>query len=88
MSGRVGHIPELQYDLHSLSYASENKHVRLNATWVTWWRKIIDRAAQAGKEPCLRIDPSNKPSVPVMHIITADRHAWLLHCEKQVLGRG
>lgn len=81
-TGRVGHIPELQYDLHSRSYATENKHVRLNQTWVTWWIKVIERAARAGKAPCLRIDPSNKPSVPVMHIITEERHAYLLKCAR------
>lgn len=87
-SGRVGHIPELQYDLHSVTYAVENKHVRLNATWQGWWEKIINRAARAGKAPCLRIDPSNRPSVPVMHIITEERHAWLLECERRVKGKG
>lgn len=84
VTGRVGHIYDLQYDGHSLHYASENKNVKLNATWVEWWTKIIERAAAAGKQPCLRIDPSNKPGrVPVMHIITEDRHRWLLECERR-----
>jgi hypothetical protein len=85
-SGRVGHIPELQYDLHSKTYAVENKHVRLNLTWAGWWVKILARAAAVGKVPCLRIDPSNKPGLPVMHIITEERHAWLLECERKALG--
>lgn len=85
VTGRVGHINALQYDGHSLHYASENKNVKLNATWAAWWTKIIERAALAGKEPCLRVDPSNRPKrVPVMHIITEERHRWLLECERRV----
>lgn len=87
-SGRVGHIPELQYDLHSFTYAVENKHIRLNQTLAGWWVKILDRAAKAGKVPCLRIDPSNKPGIPVMHVITEERHRWLLFCERQLQEKG
>lgn len=90
-TGRVGHVNSLQYDIHSARYAVENKHVRLNATWLGWWVKIVSRAMEHGKHPCLRIDPSNKPGMfvynghryklPVMHIITAERHAQLLAYE-------
>lgn len=82
-TGRVGHIHELQYDLASRTYAAENKNVLLNATWVKWWLQVIAKARDAGKEPLLRIDPSNKPkgSVPDMHIITEARHAQLLRAE-------
>lgn len=93
-TGRVGHLTALQYDIHSLHYAVENKHIRLNATWLTWWVKILSKAMDQRKEACLRIDPSNKPGtfvhngfrhkLPVLHIITAERHAWLLECERKL----
>ena len=67
--------------------------VRLNATWREWWIKIVSRAIDHRKEPVLRIDPSNKPGtfvhngfrykLPVMHVITEDRHKWLLECERR-----
>lgn len=97
-TGRVGHITAFQYDGHSLHYAMENKHVRLNATWREWWVKIVSKAMDQRKEPVLRIDPSNKPGtfvhnglrfkVPVMHIITEERHRWLLECERKVESEG
>lgn len=93
-TGRVGHVNALQYDAHSLHYAVENKNVRLNATWLGWWIKIVSRAMDQRKAPCLRIDPSNKPAtfehngfrytIPELHVITAERHAWLLECERKV----
>ncbi len=83
VTGRVGQVPALQYDIHTLTYATENKHIRLNATWLGWWIKIQARALAVGKEACLRIDPSNKPSVPVLHIISEARHAALLACERR-----
>jgi len=87
VTGRVGHINALQYDVHSLHYATENKNVKLNGRWVEWWLKIIERAAGVGKEPCLRIEPSNRPGrIPVMHIITEERHRWLLECERKATG--
>ena len=87
-TGRVGHIHELQYDVPSKSYAAENKNVLLNKTWTEWWLKVIAKAMDAGKQPLLRIEPSNKPvKVPDMHIITAERHAQLLAYERQALAR-
>ena len=87
-TGRVGHIHELQYDVPSKSYAAENKNVLLNKTWVEWWLKVIARAAEAGKAPLLRIEPSNKPKglIPDMHIITSVRHAELLRYEQLAKG--
>lgn len=86
-TGRVGHITQLQYDVASRTYAAENKQVKLPAKMVQWWMQIIDVAANARKEPLLRIEPTNvlvgvfRKKVPEMHIITADRHAELLRAE-------
>ena len=82
-TGRIGHIHELQLDLLSRSYGGENKHVLLNKTWSEWWTKVLKRSAQQGKAALLRIDPSNAtPKLPVMHVITEERHAFLLACER------
>ena len=86
-TGRVGHITALQYDVASKTYAAENKNVKLPIKFVQWWMQIIDVAAREGKEPLLRIEPSNvlvgpRKKVPEMHIITAERHAELLKYEK------
>lgn len=87
-TGRVGHITQMQYDVHSKTYAAENKHVRLGKQMLQWWLQIIDVAATRDKEPLLSIDPSNVvPStlnsgrprkVPRMMIITEDHLAELL----------
>ena len=88
-TGRIGHIHELQYDLASRSYAGENKRVLLNKTWTEWWLKVISKAADAGKAPLLRIDPSNRPiRIPELHIITKERHAQLLAAERFVENHG
>lgn len=89
---RVGHITQMQYDVHSKTYAAENKRVRLNKTFLRWWLQIIDVAAERGKVALLSIEPSNiVPStlnggrarkVPRMHILPEDRHAELLRKEK------
>lgn len=84
-TGRVGHITDLQFDVLSLDYAAENKHVMVSKQLLGWWMQIGRVAAKYGKHPLLRIAPSNVGKYPEMHIITADRHAELLRYEK--LGR-
>jgi hypothetical protein len=86
-TGRVGHITQLQYDVASMTYAAENKHIKLPVKWLQWWLQIIDIARANGKEALLRIEPSNLPlgsrkTIPEMHIITAERHAELLKSER------
>ena len=93
-TGRVGHITAMQFDVISKSYAAENKNVRLTVKFLKWWTQIFVKAMDMGKEPLLVIDPSNKPGsfthngftykVPVMHIITEQRHGELLRCERIV----
>jgi hypothetical protein len=93
-TGRVGHITQMQFDVISRTYASENKNVRLSKTFLQWWLQILDVAADRGKVPLLSIEPSNVvPSslnggrarkIPRMHIITEDRHAELLRAEQRV----
>jgi hypothetical protein len=95
-TGRVGHVNALQYDVHSLHYSSEVKNVLLNKTMLEWWVKILSKAVDQRKEACLVISPSNKPgtfthngfrvSLPDWHVITPERHAWLLECERKVNG--
>ena len=85
---RVGHITQLQYDVVSMHYAAENKQVKLPAKFVQWWLQIIDVATANGKDPLLRIEPTNvlvgqyRKKSPEMHIITKERHAQLLEKEK------
>jgi hypothetical protein len=89
-TGRVGHITQLQYDVASLHYSAENKQVKLPAKIVQWWMQIIDVATNNGKEPLLRIEPTNvlvgvfRKKAPEMHIITASRHAELLQKERDL----
>lgn len=85
-TGRIGHIHELQYDVASRSYAAENKRVLLNQTLSGWWLKVIAKALDAGKQPLLRIEPSNRPvRIPEMHVISKERHAALLVAERAML---
>ncbi len=93
-TGRVGHVNALQYDVHSRSYAGENENIKLNAQWLKWWIQIVSRAVDQRKEPLLVLDPSNKPStfthngfrykIPTIHMMTEQRHAELLRCERIV----
>lgn len=95
-TGRVGQVNALQYDTHSRSYATEVKNVRLNLSMLEWWVKILSRATDLRKEACIVISPSNKPgtyahngfrvALPDWHVITPERHAWLLECERKVNG--
>src|SRR5688500_18208108 len=79
-TGRVGHITNLQFDSVSLHYAMENKNVKLPIKLLNWWLQIVDVAITQGKEPVLRIEPSNevktalgtRRKIPAMHIITED----------------
>ncbi len=87
-TGRVGHITQLQYDVVSMHYAAENKQVKLPAKIVQWWLQIIDVANSNGKDPLLRIEPTNvlvgpyRKKSPEMHILTKERHAELLMKEQ------
>lgn len=86
-TGRVGHITQLQYDVASKTYAAENKNVKVPARLWKWWCQIIDVAIGQGKEPLLRIEPTNEPlglrkKYPSLHILTEDRHAELLRIER------
>jgi len=80
-TGRVGHLTELQFDVASLDYAAENKNVKVPKLLMGWWDKICEISAKHGKQPLLRIDPSNEGKHREMHIITAERHAELLDYE-------
>lgn len=95
-TGRVGHVTALQYDVHSRSYAGENKNIRLTTQWLKWWCQIVSRAMGQNKEPLLVLDPSNKPNIfehdgfkyriPRIHMITEERHAELLRAERMMEG--
>ncbi len=82
-TGRVGHVTALQFDAISLHYAAENKQERVPATWWKFWNKIVEKANEWGKEPLLRIEPSNedRAGVPIIHMITEQRHEELLRYE-------
>lgn len=92
-TGRVGHVTALQFDALSLHYAAENKQERVPATWWNYWLKICQRSVEWGKNPLIRIEPTNdekyvngKP-VPILHIITEDRHKELLDYERLYLSQ-
>lgn len=93
-TGRVGHITQLQYDVASLHYAAENKQIKLPARFLQFWLQIIDVANSAGKNPLLRIEPTNvlvgqfRKKAPELHIITAERHAELLQAERDAVKYG
>lgn len=82
-TGRVGHITELQFDVVSKHYAAENKHVKIPKKLLGWWEQIVSIAAKHGKQPLLRLDPSNDGKHPELHIITKERHEYLLDMEER-----
>lgn len=82
-TGRVGHITELQFDVVSLNYAAENKHVKVPKKLLGWWDQIVRIAQKHGKQPLLRLDPSNDGKHPELHIITKERHEYLLDMEER-----
>lgn len=81
-TGRVGQITDLQFDVVSRHYAGENKLVKVPKKVLEWWVQIVNIATKHGKQPILRIVPSNDGKYPEMHIITSDRHAELLDKER------
>lgn len=82
-TGRVGHITELQFDVVSKHYAAENKHVKVPKKLLGWWEQIVSIAEKHGKQPLLRLDPSNDGKHPELHIITKERHEHLLSLERK-----
>lgn len=87
-TGRVGHVTALQFDALSLHYAAENKNEKVPSIWWNYWLKIVQKSAEWGKTPLLRIEPTNEDrsisgmKVPVLHLITEDRHKDLLDYER------
>ena len=83
-TGRVGHVTAMQFDVISLHYSAENKNEKVPSTWWGYWKKIVEKARQWNKEPLLRIEPTNDDAkkFPNLVILTEDRHAFLLRCEK------
>lgn len=91
-SGRLGHLTHLQFDSASKSYAIEVKRRESAPAWLSGaWSQVNQVAAEQRLRPVLVIvlpeqtyivDGKNK-RVPAMHIITPERHAHLLACEKR-----
>lgn len=79
----------LQFDTLSRSYAGENKNIKVWAGLWEFWKKNVNKAREQGKEPCIRIEPTNDDAkgVPIMHIITEERHAELLRYEREAVER-
>lgn len=92
-TGRVGHVTALQFDALSLHYAAENKQEKVPATWWNYWLKIVQKSAEWGKNPLLRIEPTNEDRtisgmrIPNLHLITEERHKELLDYEKLYLSQ-
>jgi hypothetical protein len=91
-TGRVGHVTGLQFDTLSRTYAGENKHEKVPATWWKYWVQVCTKAVEHGKQPWLRVDPTNDDDVtvngrpvPIIHMITEERHAELLAYERAAL---
>lgn len=90
-TGRVGHVTGLQFDILSKTYAAENKHIRVPANLWKFWKQIVNVAFKQGKEPCLVLEPAMPEKridglpIPVMHMISEQRHAELLRCEKALV---
>lgn len=85
-TGRVGQITDLQFDVVSLDYAAENKLVKVPKKILGWWAQIVEIAAKHGKQPLLRIVPSNEGKHTTLIIITEERHAELLDKEFRLRG--
>lgn len=87
-AGRVGHITELQLDCISLTYGAENKQMVVPAVLWGFWRKVVHRAREQGKQPLLRWEPTNEERfvagvrIPTLHVISEERHADLLAYER------
>lgn len=73
-----------------MHYLAEVKNVKMNATIAGWWQQICEKAIEWGKDPILMWEASNASeykvrgkNLPVLHIITAERHEELLRKERQ-----
>jgi hypothetical protein len=82
-TGRIGHLTGLQFDVASKTYDAENKNMVVPAGLWKAWQQVCRLAKEHGKEPLLRLEPSNtdKKGVPILHIITEERHRDLLIAE-------
>ncbi len=81
-TGRIGHITELGMDVVSHTYVAEAKHRESMPQWfIGAWEQILEKGETHNKVPLLAV---KKNRVKIMHIITEERHAELLECEKLV----
>jgi len=83
-TGRVGHL--FRYDVPSLHYRAENKHIKIGSLWRVW-KQVADIAKLADKHPLVRIEPTNPDArqYPKLHIISEQRHQELLAAEQWML---
>jgi len=87
-TGRIGQNTQMMADLWSRDYIGEVKNIIVWAQLWGFWKKIVDRSIEYGKEPVLIIDPNNDDQfvrgkkVPVLHILAESRHAELLNYER------
>jgi hypothetical protein len=79
--GRVANTTQAGYDLRSLHYCGECKSKESFPKWLMGcWLQIVQIAGHEGKAALLML---KEPRVPMLHIITAERHAELLGYEKE-----
>ena len=72
------------FDVASTHYDAENKNTVVPAALWKAWKQVVAIAAAHDKEPLLRLEPSNpdKKGVPIIHMITEERHEKLLTYER------
>jgi len=79
--GRVANTTQAGYDLRSLHYCGECKSKESFPKWLMGcWLQIVQIAKHEGKHALLML---KEPRVPMLHIITAERHAELLGYERE-----
>lgn len=83
-TGRVGQITDLQFDVVSLHFAGENKLVKVPKKILNWWDQIVEVASRHGKEPLLRVVPTNEGKHTTLMVITEDKLADLLDKEARL----
>ena len=91
-TGRLGHITQLQVDSASAHYCIEVKRRETAPAWLTdCWSQINQIAGLHGFSPVLvlrlpsehYIFEGKQRPLPLLHIITPERHAVLLACERE-----
>ncbi|MBA7693451.1 hypothetical protein ES703_102033 [subsurface metagenome] len=92
-TGRIGDIHRFQADMLTQHYVGESKYVLRKKDKKDWGKRVtaseikkLQKAEKTFNKFLIYI--LHLADCPILHCIEANRHAWLLSCERLVTNKG